>query len=97
MKAMGSYSRSADAGTLPIGRGLLLFLPLIFAGNLVGVLLRYPEHGAAILFPPYAALTAVLVASPRRHWIVYVVIATISHVAASIGRWPLSWVMVADR
>jgi len=96
MKAMGSYSRSADAGTLPIGRGLLLFLPLIFAGNLVGVLLRYPEHGAAILFPPYAALTAVLVASPRRHWIVYVVIATVSHVAASIGRWPLSWVMVAD-
>ena len=63
-------------GTLPLGRGLLLFVPLIFAGNLVGVFLRYPDHGAAILFPPYAALTAVLLASRRRDWIVYIVVAT---------------------
>lgn len=96
MKATGSYSRSADAGMLPLGRGLLVFVPLILSGSLVGVLVRYPEHGAAVLFPPYAALTAVLIASPRRHWLVYVVLAALSHSAVSLARWPVSWVMVAN-
>jgi two-component system sensor kinase FixL len=92
----GSYSQLAEAGTLPLRRGLLLYLPLIVAGNLVGVFLRYPEHGSAILFPPYAALTAVLIASHRRHWIVYIVLAWLCHLAASIGHWPLSWVLWAS-
>jgi two-component system sensor kinase FixL len=91
----GSYPQLAEAGTLPLRRGLLLYLPLIFAGNLVGVFLRYPEHGAAILFPPYATLTAVLIVSQRRHWVVYVGLAWLLHLATSIGHWPLSWVMLA--
>jgi len=86
----------AEAGTLPLRRGLLLYLPLIFAGSLVGVFLRYPEHGAAILFPPYAALTAVLIASHRRHWLAYIGLAWLALFVTSIGRWPLSWVMLAS-
>ena len=91
-----SHSQLAEAGTLPLGRGLLLFVPLIFAGNFVGVFLRYPQHGSAILFPPYAALTAVLLASRRRDWIVYVLIGTLGHLVTSIEQWPYSWVMLAD-
>src|SRR4051812_46012392 len=44
-----SNPQLAEGGTLPLWRGLLLFVPLIFAGNLVGVFLRYPGHGSAIL------------------------------------------------
>jgi two-component system sensor kinase FixL len=91
-----SHSQLAEAGTLPLGRGLLLFVPLILAGNLIGVLLRYPQHGAAILFPPYAALTAVLLASRRRDWIVYVLIGAVGHFATSLGQWSFSWVALTS-
>jgi two-component system sensor kinase FixL len=91
-----SHSRFAESGTLPLARGLLLFAPLIFAGSLVGVYLRYPNHGAAMLFPPYAALTAVLLASRRRDWVVYVIVASVLHYLTSIEQWPYSWVTVAD-
>jgi signal transduction histidine kinase len=91
-----SQSQLAEAGTLPLGRGLSLFVPIIFAGNLVGVFLRYPNHGAAILFPPYAALTAVLLASRRRDWIVYIVVGAVGHFVTSIQQWPFGWVTLAD-
>jgi signal transduction histidine kinase/integral membrane sensor domain MASE1 len=91
-----SHSQLAEAGTLTLGRGLSLFVPLICAGNLVGVFLRYPNHGAAILFPPYAVLTAVLLASRRRDWIVYIVVGTVCHFATSIQQWPFWWVALAD-
>jgi two-component system sensor kinase FixL len=91
-----SHSQLAESGTLPLGRGLLFFVPLIFAGNLVGVVLRYPNHGAAIVFPPYAALTAVLLASHKRDWLLYVLVATVAHLVTSIEQWPYSWVMLAD-
>jgi two-component system, LuxR family, sensor kinase FixL len=91
-----SHSRYAEAGTLPLGRGLALFVPLIFAGNLVGAFLRYPQQGAAILFAPYAVLTAVLLASRRRDWIVYILVAALGHYVTSIEQWPYSWVLLAD-
>lgn len=91
-----SPSQFAEAGALPLARGLALFVPLIFAGNLVGVFLRYPQHGSAVLFPPYAALTAVLLASRRRDWLVYILVATIGHFVTSIEQWPFSWVLLAD-
>jgi signal transduction histidine kinase len=91
-----SHSQLAESGTLPLGRGLLLFVPLMFAGSLVGAYLQYPERGAAILFPPYAVLTAVLLASRRRDWIVYIIVGNLGHLVTSIGQWPYSWVMLAD-
>src|SRR6185503_13448920 len=51
----------ADAGTFPLAPGLLLFVPVSLLGNLIGLVLRYPDIGSAVLFPPYAALTAALV------------------------------------
>lgn len=56
----------ARAARLPLAVGLLLFVPIALAGNAIGSMLRYPDLGAAVLFPPYAALTAALVASRRR-------------------------------
>jgi len=87
-----SSSHFAEAGTLPLGRGLLLFAPLLVAASIAGVILRFPQHGAAILFPPYAALTAVLLVTRRRDWIVYVTISVLGHFAASLGPWSFSWV-----
>ena len=77
MESSRSNSQLADVGMLSLRRGMLLFVPLMFVGNLLGVLLRYPEHGSAILYPPYAALTAVLLASRRRDWIAYILVDTV--------------------
>ena len=55
---------------LPLASGLLLFVPLALFGNEVGSLLRYPDIGSAVFFPPYAVLTAVLLVCGRlRHCI----------------------------
>ncbi len=75
---------------------MLMFVPLVLIGNEVGAMLRYPDLGAAILFPPYALLTAVLLASPRRHWVWYIGVATLAHAFASYPHWTLSWVLFAD-
>jgi two-component system sensor kinase FixL len=37
---------------LPLAAGLLLFVPLALFGNEIGSVLRYPDVGAAVLFPP---------------------------------------------
>jgi integral membrane sensor domain MASE1 len=76
--------------------GLALFAPIALLGNEAGTMLRYPDIGAAILFPPYAALTAALVATPRRHWIWYILVADAAHFLAHWPHWTLSWVMFAD-
>ena len=92
MEKTESHSQLAEVGTLPLGRGLLLFAPLLVAASISAAILRYPLHGAAILFPPYAALTAVLLVSRRRDWIVYIAITVLGHFAVSLGPWSFSWV-----
>ena len=86
----------SDPEVIPLGLGLLLFLPIALLGNEVGSLLQYPEIGAALFFPPYAALTAALVASPRRHWIWYILVGAVAHFAAHWPQWTISWVLLAD-
>ncbi|HKW03178.1 MAG TPA: MASE1 domain-containing protein [Vicinamibacterales bacterium] len=82
--------------TLPLAAGMLLFVPLAIVGNFVGLTLRYPELGAAVLFPPYAALTAALVVSPRRDWVWYILVGGVAHFVASWPHWPVTWVLLAD-
>jgi len=72
------------------------FALISFLGNELAEHLRYPELGSAVLFVPYAALTAVLVYSPRREWVWYILLAVATHVAAHWPGWPLSWVLLAD-
>jgi integral membrane sensor domain MASE1 len=83
------------AGSLPLVRGMLFFVPIVLLGNEVGVALRFPELGSAVLFPPYAVLAAALVASARRHWGWYILVAAIAHILASLPHWSLVWVLLA--
>ena len=62
-EARAQAQTTVDADLLPLATGMLFFVPIAFVGNELGVLLRYPQLGAAVLYPPYAALTAALVAS----------------------------------
>ena len=96
MEKTESHSQLTEAGALPLGRGLLLFVPLVLAGSLLAAFLRYPSHGAAILFPPYAVLTAVLLASRRRDWIVYILLGALVHFVAFARAWPFTWLVVAN-
>ena len=54
-----------DAEAPRLAYALPLFALLSLAGGQAGSALRYPEVGAALLFPPYAALTAALVVCRR--------------------------------
>lgn len=77
--------------------GLLLFVPLALVGNEVGSLLRYPDIGSAVLFPPYAALTAVLLVCGRpRRCVWYIIAGSVAHFVAHWPQWPLTWVLLAD-
>ena len=53
----------AAQDTVPLVPGLLCFALISVLGNQLDLYLRYPEVGAAVLFPPYAALTGFLVLS----------------------------------
>jgi two-component system, LuxR family, sensor kinase FixL len=86
----------AVARPFPLANGLLLFTLAALLGNEVGTLFRFPEIGAALLFPPYAALTAALVASPRRDWVWYILAGSAAHLATHWPAWSLSWVLLAD-
>ena len=82
------------------GRSLLTVLLILFvlsiAGNLIGSILRYPNIGSAVLFPPYAVLTAALAVSPRRHWIWLAGVSVLAHVVTFLFGWPLSWLLLAN-
>jgi len=81
---------------LSIGRGLLLFAPIAILGNFIGLWMRYPDLGSAVFFPPYAALTAALLLSPKRDWVWYVAVHVAAHTLASWPQWSLSWVLLSD-
>ena len=87
---------SSELSAFPLAWGLLLYVPLIFAGSFIGTMLRYPDLGSAIIFSPYAVLTAALIAAPRRDWIWYILLASVTHVIAGIGHWPALFLLLAD-
>ena len=87
----------SEPGTsLPLVPGLLSFALVSLLGNELASWLRYPELGSAVLFVPYAVLTAVLVYSPRKQWVWYLLLAVATHIAGHWGGWPLSWILMAD-
>ncbi len=81
---------------LGLWRGMLLFVPIVLLGNMVGATLRYPEIGSAVVFPPYAMLTAALLLSPKRDWGWYIGFGILAHFAASWPRWSLAWIALSD-
>jgi signal transduction histidine kinase len=85
----------AVQGSRHLAASLLLFVPLVFAGNEIGAILRYADVGSAVLFVPYAVLTAALVVSRPRDWVWYILIDSIAHFVAHWPQWPMSWVLLA--
>src|ERR1700757_3127853 len=95
--APSALTRSAfRIAASPLVRGLLLFAPVALLGNALGTLLRYPQAGAAVLFPPYAALAAALIVAPRRDWIWYILVGSVAHFVTHWPQWTLSWVLFAE-
>src|SRR5262245_55227432 len=91
-----STAPDSDARDFPLMLGMLIYLPVSLLGNEIGSLLRYPDVGAAVVFVPYAALTAALVVSARRHWAWYILAGAVTHFVAHWPQWSLSWVLFAD-
>ena len=93
----GAPQSKADTAShvpVPLSR-LIVFLVLIVLGNEVGRALQYPQVGTAVVFLPYAILTAALVVSPRDHWPWYVLTAAVAHFT-NWPQWPLTWVALTD-
>ena len=82
--------------TLRLAVGLLLFAPLSLLGNEIGAVFRYPEIGAAVLFPPYAILAAFLILSLPRDWVWYILLGAAAYFASHWPQWSVSWVLGAD-
>jgi two-component system, LuxR family, sensor kinase FixL len=75
---------------------MLLFAPTVLLGNIVGALLRYPDIGSAVVFPPYALLTAALLLTPKRDWAWYVGVSLVAHFAASWPHWSVAWILLNE-
>ncbi len=68
-----------------------------YLGASFGTTLRFPQIGTAVLFPPYAILTAALLLSPPRRWSIYLVAAGLADVWPHWrGGDPLSFVLLAE-
>src|SRR5262245_60108777 len=75
----------------------LLVVMGCYLGAAAGTLLVFPRIGTAVLFPPYAVVTAALLLAPARNWWLIVL-------AGSLGTcWPnlahegdLSFVLLAE-
>src|SRR5262245_32794043 len=75
----------------------LLVLFGCFLGAAGGTRFTFPDVGAAIVFPPYAVLTAALLFAPARQWWLFVLAAAIGNSWAHHeheGSW--SFVLVAE-
>ena len=81
---------------LRLGPALLAFVPLIVVGNSVSELFRYHQLGVALLFLPYAVLTAALVRSPRRDWPWYLTIAVAVSIVVHAPRLGLTRALIAQ-
>ena len=84
------------AGAFALGTGLALLIPVALLGNLASSLYRYPEIGSAVLFPPYAITTAILILSRRRDWVWYILVDSAAHFVTHWPHWTLSWVLYSE-
>ena len=96
MRGTGKKVRAINDGTLPLIQGLLVYVPIALLGNELGALLRFPQTGAAVLYTPYAVLTAALVVTAPRHWVWYLLASVVTHFVTHWPQWDLAWVLVAD-
>jgi two-component system sensor histidine kinase UhpB len=58
--------------------------------------LGFPGLNTAILFPPYAILTAALLLAPPPRWWIYILASSIGNTFAHVQGWPISWVLSTE-
>jgi PAS domain S-box-containing protein len=83
-----------DGASIALQAGLvcaLCFLATSFESAIV-----YPEAETAILFPPYAVLTAALLLSPVRHWWIYLLASALGNYFPHRQGFPATWVLLAE-
>jgi two-component system sensor histidine kinase UhpB len=56
----------------------------------------YPHQDTAILFPPYAVLTAALIFAPVRHWWIYLLASALGNYVPHRQGAPTSWVLLTE-
>ncbi len=83
------------------GRRVAIAAALVFVGCYLGACadtwLRFPGVGAAILFPPYAILTAALWRTSPRHWWIFLVAASAGNVIPHhLGGAGIGFVLAAE-
>lgn len=97
MDIAGAPARApSDLDAPRLWTGVAIFAIALLVGNEIGSALRYPDIGSAVFFPPYAVLTAALVASPRRQWIWFLIVGAFTHFVTHWPQWTWSWVVLAD-
>jgi two-component system sensor histidine kinase UhpB len=60
------------------------------------VAVSYPRIKTAILFPPYALLTATLLLTPAKHWWIYLLASSVGNYLPHRDGAPVSWVLMAE-
>jgi two-component system CheB/CheR fusion protein len=84
----------------PLQRVLFMALLVVVGcllGAAAGTALRFPVVGAAIWFPPYAVLTAALLATPLRWWWVMVLAAALGNFSPHVTHsGSISFVLLAE-
>ncbi|HEV3302130.1 MAG TPA: sensor histidine kinase [Planctomycetaceae bacterium] len=67
-----------------------------YFGSFLGAKLKFPFVDTAILFPPYAVLTAALLLAPPRRWWVYALASSLGNFVPHQQGWPISWVLLTE-
>src|SRR5262245_14716331 len=67
-----------------------------YVGSALDATLCFPQINTAILFPPYAILTAALLLAPPRRWWAYLLASSLGNYLPHQQGWPISWVLLAE-
>ena len=68
-----------------------------YVGAAIGSALRFPHIGTAILYPPYAIVTAAMLLSPTRRWWVFLAAGSVgAFLPHRLGGDPVSFVLMAE-
>lgn len=92
----GVARRLDDSTRFRVALRALIVCLASFAGAQFDTWLRFPEIGTGVLFPPYAVLTAALLVSRPKNWIIYLVAASVGTYLPHVsGGAPASFIMLA--
>jgi len=68
-----------------------------YAGAVIGNVLRFPHLGTAILYPPYAIVTAALLLSPVRRWWIFLLAGSVgSFIPQRLNGDPVTFVLLSE-